>query len=60
MKEKGMDEFLYAAKAMKEEDPSVNFEIVGNYEEDYKADMEQYEKAGIIAQIAIMEPIQTM
>lgn len=48
MKEKGMDEFLYAAKIIKQENPTVCFEIVGNYEDDYKEVIEQYEKEGII------------
>lgn len=48
MKEKGIDEFLYAAQKMKQENESVSFEIVGNYEEDYKTIIEQYEKDGII------------
>lgn len=48
MKEKGMDEFLDAAKRIKQEFPAVQFEIVGSYEDDYKAIIEQYEKEQVI------------
>lgn len=48
MKEKGIDELLYAAERIKEEFPKVIFEIVGKYEDDYKSIIEQYEKKGII------------
>lgn len=36
MKEKGIDEFLYAAKKIKEEDKDIQFDIVGPMEDDYK------------------------
>lgn len=48
MREKGMNEFLYAAKVIRQENPFVTFEIVGNYEDDYKDVIEQYERQGII------------
>lgn len=48
MREKGIDELLYAAKAVHEEDGGVRFRLVGNYEEDYKAVIEEYEKKGIL------------
>ncbi len=57
MKEKGMDEFLYAAKAIKQENPNVVFEIVGNYEEDYKDLITQYEKDDIIQLVGYQKQI---
>ena len=48
MKEKGIEELLYAARAMKQEYPDVIFELVGYYEDDYKSIIEQYEKEGIV------------
>ena len=48
MKEKGIEELLYAARAMKQEYPDVIFELVGYYEDDYKSIIEQHEKEGIV------------
>jgi galacturonosyltransferase len=48
MKEKGIDEMLYAASQIKEHYENVQFEIVGKYEDDYKSVIEEYEKKGII------------
>lgn len=48
MKEKGTDELLYAAKEIKKLYPQVQFQIAGNYEDDYKQIIEQYEKENII------------
>ena len=48
MKEKGIDELLYAAKKIKQEFPEVIFELVGSYEDDYKELIEEKEKAGIV------------
>lgn len=48
MKEKGIEELLYTAKRIKEENPSVTFRLIGNYEDDYKAVIEEYVKANII------------
>lgn len=48
MREKGIDELLYAAKAVHGEYPNVLFKLVGNYEEDYRDIVEEYEKKGIL------------
>ncbi len=48
MKEKGIDELLYAADKIKREFPEVIFELVGSYEDDYKELIEEKEKAGIV------------
>lgn len=57
MKEKGSDELLYAAKAIKEKYPKVEFELVGYYEDDYKELVEQYEKEGILKLTAYQKEI---
>lgn len=49
MKEKGIDELLFAADRIKKEYPEVIFEIVGSYEEDYRETLERKEKEGIVA-----------
>ncbi|MBP3543711.1 MAG: glycosyltransferase family 4 protein, partial [Lachnospiraceae bacterium] len=48
MKEKGIDELLYAAGRLKQQYPDVVFEIIGKYEDDYKSTIEEYEQKGII------------
>ncbi len=48
MKEKGTDELLYAAEKIRQEYPEVRFEIVGNYEDDYKELIEEKEREGIV------------
>ena len=48
MKTKGIDEFLEAAKAMKQEHPQVEFHVCGFYEDDYKDIIEKAEKEGIV------------
>ena len=48
MKEKGIDELLYAAEKIKQEFPEVIFELAGSYEDDYKELIEEKEKAGIV------------
>ena len=57
MKEKGMEELLYAAKAICQEYPQVIFRLVGNYEDDYKDVIEQYEKEGILELIGYQKEI---
>lgn len=48
MKEKGIDELLYAAERITGEYGNVRFELVGSYEDDYKALLEEKEKEGIV------------
>lgn len=48
MKEKGIDELLYAADKIKREFPEVIFHLVGSYEDDYKERIEEKERAGIV------------
>ena len=49
MHEKGVDELFAAAKRMKQEyGDSVEFHIVGSFEEAYKPIMDELEKAGVV------------
>ena len=48
MKEKGIDELLYAAEEIKKEFPEADFELVGYYEDDYRELIEEKQKAGIV------------
>lgn len=57
MKEKGIDELLYAAKELCHEYPQAVFRLVGNYEDDYKDIIEQYEKEGILELIGYQKEI---
>lgn len=55
MKEKGIEEFLDAAKAL--HDKNIIFEIVGFCEEDYQKILDDYEKDGIIKQFGFQEEV---
>lgn len=57
MKEKGIDELLYAASAIHAEHPETVFRLVGNYEEDYKDVIGQYEKKKIVEHIGYQKDI---
>lgn len=57
MREKGVEELLYAAEKLHKEYPSVVFELVGSYEEDYKARIEAYEKQNIVRHISYQKDI---
>lgn len=57
MKEKGIDELLYASRKLCSEYSNVVFRLVGNYEDDYKDIIEQYEKEGILELIGYQKEI---
>ena len=57
MREKGIDELLYAADKLHEEYPEVMFELVGSYEDDYKARIEAYEKRKIVKHVSYQKDI---
>lgn len=48
MKEKGMDELFYAIKKIKKDYPNTTFDFIGWYEDDYKEQVEQMQKDGLI------------
>ncbi len=47
MKEKGLDELLYAVKRLASEGERFNLDLVGFYEDEYSAQVEQLQQAGI-------------
>ena len=57
MKEKGIDELLYAAEKIHQEYPDVIFELAGGYEDDYKALIEEKEQAGIVCFLGYQKDI---
>ncbi|MBR3602289.1 MAG: glycosyltransferase family 4 protein [Lachnospiraceae bacterium] len=62
MKEKGIDELLYAAKEIKQEFPEVIFQLIGSYEEDYKEVVEKLQQTGVVEFIGyqkIIHPFYT-
>lgn len=56
MKEKGIDEFLAAAKALHSE--KVRFQILGFCEEDYQSQLDQLEVRGVIEQLGFSPDIR--
>lgn len=48
MKDKGIEELLYAIKKVKEQGHDVHLDILGNYQEDYKKEVEEAEKTGVV------------
>lgn len=58
MKEKGIDEFLYAAKELKKEYPNVEFDIVGPMEERYKDIIDKYVDDKIINYYGFQEDVR--
>ena len=48
MKEKGIDELLYAAEKIKKEFPEVVFQLIGSYEDDYRELVEAKEREDIV------------
>lgn len=48
MKEKGIDEFLYAASMVKRQYPNIQFDIVGPMEDNYKDVIEEYSANSVI------------
>lgn len=58
MKEKGIDEYLEAAKVIKKEYPNAFFHILGFCEEDYKEKLKDLEKQGIIQYHGLVEDVK--
>ncbi len=48
MQEKGIDELLYTAEAVHKEYPKVLFQLVGNYEENYKEKIARAQASGAL------------
>ena len=63
MKAKGIDEFLDAAKAIKQDYANVEFHICGFYEEDYKDIIEDAQERGIVkyhGQVRDIQPYEAI
>ena len=63
MKAKGIDEFLEAAKTIKQEYPNAEFHICGFYEDDYKEIIENAEKLGVVkyhGQVSDVRPYEAI
>lgn len=48
MKDKGIEELLQAAKIIKEKYPNVQFDLIGEIEEDYKTKLSEYQRLNVI------------
>ncbi|HBV83156.1 MAG: glycosyltransferase family 4 protein [Lachnospiraceae bacterium] len=57
MKEKGIDELLYTAEAVHKEYPKVLFQLVGNYEENYKEKIMRAQANGVLELIGYQKDI---
>lgn len=63
MKAKGIDEFLEAARRLRQEHPNTRFHICGFYEDDYQAVIEAAQAEGLITyhgQVADVRPYEAM
>lgn len=63
MKAKGIDEFLEAAKAIKQDHTNVEFHICGFYEDDYKDIIENAQAQGIVkyhGQVSDVRPYEAI
>lgn len=57
IKEKGIEEYLAVAKAMKEKHPDVVFHVCGPCDGDYQAILEDYQERGIIQYHGMVQDI---
>jgi lipopolysaccharide/colanic/teichoic acid biosynthesis glycosyltransferase/glycosyltransferase involved in cell wall biosynthesis len=60
MKEKGIDEYLEAAKVMKEKYPYTRFHIAGFFEEEYEDIIEDYQKKEIVHYHGMLKDIRSL
>lgn len=60
MKEKGIDEYLAAAKAIKEKYPYTRFHIAGFFEEEYEDIIEEYQRKDIIYYHGMLTDIRNL
>lgn len=58
MKEKGIEELLYAIEKLYEENPKVRLTILGEYEENYKIKVEQLHERGIINYVGLVTDVR--
>lgn len=60
MKEKGIDEYLEAAKVIKEKYPYTRFHIAGFFEEEYEDIIEDYQKKDIVHYHGMLKDIRSL
>jgi lipopolysaccharide/colanic/teichoic acid biosynthesis glycosyltransferase/glycosyltransferase involved in cell wall biosynthesis len=60
MKEKGIDEYLAAAKYMKQKYPETNFHIAGFFEEGYEETLSRYHNDGTIIYHGLLDDVRTL
>lgn len=58
MKEKGIDEYLEAARQIREEHTDIYFDVVGPYEDDYAKRLALLQKQGIIQYYGYQEDVK--
>ncbi len=59
MREKGIHEFLNAAREIKEAYKNISFKIIGAYDEDrFKADIERMDKLGIVEYLGALSDVR--
>lgn len=59
MKEKGIDQYLEAARVIKNEYPNTEFHICGFCEEEYKGQLEEYHDKGIVIYNGMVRDVST-
>lgn len=59
MKEKGIDQYLEAAKAVKKEYPATEFHICGFCEKEYEGQLDEYNKNGIVIYHGMIRDVST-
>lgn len=57
MKDKGIDELLFAANKIKKNYPNVRFKLIGYYDEDYQSKIEQAEYDGYIEFLGLQDDV---
>ena len=59
MKDKGIDEIMYAARIIKEDYPNVFIRLIGSYDGDYRERIEQLENEGIVEYLGLQDNIHS-
>lgn len=60
MKDKGADEYISAAKELKEKYPDIEFHICGLCEEEYKTQLDEIKDKGIIIYHGMVDDVRTI
>lgn len=60
MKEKGIDQYLDAAKEIKKRHPRTRFHICGYCEQDYEAELQELDKEGVIMYHGLVDDMKSI